>query len=380
MSAPPAAPGSAPHLHLASGPLVADLDAPSVAAMLAIVRGNVAETSAFPGARGLWTRAPLPPPRTAFDANFKFGPPAGAAATFVMTAAAPSAVARPRPPARQPWEPACAAPAAADLRRGPAQLGRALAGRAPRRRFARVSSPRPPGQARQPLRDPLLNSALRSRSRDCTDGAHMQAARRGPRVRPRARRQVTVEAEPSAWQAGAPAGAPAGALPFAQARLQGFTMDLVTLEGDAGTHLAVSAAEAGLADLRLAFCQTMARCEVRGGGPGHGQRPRLKRLPGPQAVAASCPAPVRRTPGGVRHLMQRVGAAEAPSSGLHPAHACAGSHGTRAAAAGCDGMTCDAQRPGAATGRQAAVQMRMRARLPASAARPRLTACPPAGG
>jgi len=85
-----------------------------------------------------------------------------------------------------------------------------------------------------------------------------------PPLRPRARRQVTVEAEPSAWQAGAPAGAPAGALPFAQARLQGFTMDLVTLEGDAGTHLAVSAAEAGLADLRLAFCQTMARCEVRG--------------------------------------------------------------------------------------------------------------------
>jgi len=118
-----------------------------------------------------------------------------------------------------------------------------------------------------------------------------------PPLRPRARRPVTVEAEPSAWQAGAPAGAPAGALPFAQARLQGFTMDLVTLEGDAGTHLAVSAAEAGLADLRLAFCQTMARCEVRRGGPGDRQRPRLREAAALfHAFAAPCPAATRTPP------------------------------------------------------------------------------------
>jgi len=228
--------------------------------MLAIVRGNVAETSAFPGARGLWTRTPLPPPRTAFDANFKFGPPAGAAATFVMTAAAPSAVARPgRPPLTRVARTCCSRGCRPAARARPAEP-RACRQSAAAARCARVQSTAiGTGPA---ATHPLLKSA--SGLRAPREGMRMQAARRGPCDRARARRQVTVEAEPSAWQAGAPAGAPAGALPFAQARLQGFTMDLVTLEGDAGTHLAVSAAEAGLADLRLAFCQTMARCEVRG--------------------------------------------------------------------------------------------------------------------
>ena len=73
-----------------------------------------------------------------------------------------------------------------------------------------------------------------------------------------------MEAEPSAWQAETPSGAPKGALPFAQAHLLAVRMDLAVLDGIGGTHLAVFADGASLADLRLAFCQTMARCEVRG--------------------------------------------------------------------------------------------------------------------
>lgn len=90
-----AAAAGAAHLHLAADELVADLDAGAVAALLAFTKGNLVEPSVYPGAAGLWSRTPRPPPRTAFDPNFKFGPPAGAAATFVMTASAPVLVVRP---------------------------------------------------------------------------------------------------------------------------------------------------------------------------------------------------------------------------------------------------------------------------------------------
>lgn len=88
------------HLHIAARALVAGLDAPAVAAMVAVAKGNLAEPSAYPGAASLFTKPERPQPRTHFDPNFKFGPPAGAPATFVLTMSAPSLVVRTRPPAR----------------------------------------------------------------------------------------------------------------------------------------------------------------------------------------------------------------------------------------------------------------------------------------
>ncbi len=77
----------------------------------------------------------------------------------------------------------------------------------------------------------------------------------------------------------------------------------------------------------------------------------------------------------VGHPAPRVGAAEAPSPGLRPVHACACSRGN-----GQQLRWHDMPWPGAAAGCQAAVQMRMRAHPSASAARRRRTACTPAGG
>lgn len=77
--------------------------------------------------------------------------------------------------------------------------------------------------------------------------------------------QVTAEAEPATWGAARPRGAPGGALPFAQARFEDVRLDLAVLGASGGTHLSVTAAGAGLADLRLAFCETMGRCEARAG-------------------------------------------------------------------------------------------------------------------
>lgn len=96
--------GGAPHLHLAAGgALVADLDAPSMAALVAIVRGNLYEPSLYPGAAGLWSSPPKPPTRTAFDPHFKFGPPAGKPASFVFTASAPVVVVRTINPNSKPF-------------------------------------------------------------------------------------------------------------------------------------------------------------------------------------------------------------------------------------------------------------------------------------
>ena len=74
-------------LHLAASPILALINTPNYAALLGFTQGNLTEVSSFQNAKN--TKDTPNPKRYKFNADFKFGPPAGDVPTFRMTADLP---------------------------------------------------------------------------------------------------------------------------------------------------------------------------------------------------------------------------------------------------------------------------------------------------